>query len=76
MSCREETYGHVSRLRSRHRALLGSGPIDETAVYATLPAGVLRTLATLGWKLRILPFPASILDFIRYPWVTVMKQFP
>jgi nucleoside-diphosphate-sugar epimerase len=44
--------------------------------YVTLPASVLHTLITLGWKLRILPFPASILDFIRYPWVCAMKQFP
>lgn len=44
--------------------------------YAALPAGILHALVTLGWKLHILPFPASILDFIRYPWVSAMKQFP
>ncbi|OGN00869.1 MAG: hypothetical protein A3I26_00845 [Candidatus Yanofskybacteria bacterium RIFCSPLOWO2_02_FULL_43_10] len=34
-----------------------------------LPAWVLYPAVTLLWKLRLLKFPAGLLDFIRYPWV-------
>jgi UDP-glucose 4-epimerase len=44
--------------------------------YLTLPAAVLNALVSVGWNLRLLPFPASILDFIRYPWVCRMEKFP
>jgi UDP-glucose 4-epimerase len=35
----------------------------------TLPAAVLYPLVALGWRLRLLRFPAGFLDYIRYPWV-------
>jgi UDP-glucose 4-epimerase len=34
-----------------------------------LPAAMLYPLTNLLWKLRLSPFPAGILDMIRYPWV-------
>jgi len=34
-----------------------------------LPAWLLYPLAELLWRLRILKFPASLIDLIRYPWV-------
>ena len=34
-----------------------------------LPAAVLYPLTDLLWRLRLSPFPAGILDLIRYPWV-------
>ena len=34
-----------------------------------LPAAILYPLTDLLWKLRLSPFPAGILDLIRYPWV-------
>jgi UDP-glucose 4-epimerase len=34
-----------------------------------LPAPILYPLTNLLWKLRLSPFPAGILDLIRYPWV-------
>ncbi|MGA2985680.1 MAG: NAD-dependent epimerase/dehydratase family protein [Terriglobia bacterium] len=34
-----------------------------------LPAAILYPLTNLLWKLRLSPFPAGILDLIRYPWV-------
>lgn len=34
-----------------------------------LPAAVLYPITNLLWKLRLSPFPAGILDLIRYPWV-------
>ena len=34
-----------------------------------LPAAVLYPLTGLLWKLRLSPFPAGLLDLIRYPWV-------
>lgn len=33
------------------------------------PAAVLYPLVFLGWRLRLLRFPAGFLDYIRYPWV-------
>jgi UDP-glucose 4-epimerase len=35
----------------------------------SLPAALLYPLTDLFWKLRLSPFPAGILDLIRYPWV-------
>lgn len=40
-----------------------------------LPAWLLYPLVALGWSLRLLPFPPSILDFIRYPWVGRTDRF-
>jgi len=34
-----------------------------------LPAAILYPLTELFWKARLSPFPAGILDLIRYPWV-------
>ncbi|MGO8788135.1 MAG: NAD-dependent epimerase/dehydratase family protein [Terriglobia bacterium] len=34
-----------------------------------LPAAIIYPLTELLWKLRLSPFPAGILDLIRYPWV-------
>jgi len=34
-----------------------------------LPAWVLYPLVGLGWRLRLLRFPAGLLDYVRYPWV-------
>jgi UDP-glucose 4-epimerase len=34
-----------------------------------LPAAFLYPLTNLFWNLRLSPFPAGILDLIRYPWV-------
>ncbi len=34
-----------------------------------VPAAVLYPLVSLGWRLRLLRFPAGLLDYIRYPWV-------
>lgn len=34
-----------------------------------LPATLLYPLLHLLWKLRMSPFPAGILDLVRYPWV-------
>jgi UDP-glucose 4-epimerase len=34
-----------------------------------LPARILYPLTEILWKLRLSPFPAGILDMIRYPWV-------
>jgi len=34
-----------------------------------LPAAILFPLTGLLWNLRLSPFPAGILDLIRYPWV-------
>jgi UDP-glucose 4-epimerase len=34
-----------------------------------LPAAILYPLTNLLWTLRLSPFPAGILDLIRYPWV-------
>jgi len=35
----------------------------------TPPAAILYPLTNLLWNLRLSPFPAGILDLIRYPWV-------
>jgi UDP-glucose 4-epimerase len=34
-----------------------------------LPAAILYPMTGLLWKLHLAPFPAGILDLIRYPWV-------
>ncbi len=34
-----------------------------------LPAAVLYPFVALGWRLRLLRFPAGLLDYIRYSWV-------
>jgi len=40
-----------------------------------LPALLLYPALELLWKARIMPFPSSILDFIRYPWVASSEKF-
>lgn len=40
-----------------------------------LPPGLIYPAQSLIWKLRMMPFPPSILDFIRYPWVADTKKF-
>lgn len=34
-----------------------------------LPAAILYPAVSFGWWLRLLRFPAGLLDYIRYPWV-------
>jgi UDP-glucose 4-epimerase len=34
-----------------------------------IPAALLYPGATLMWQLRLAPFPAGMLDMVRYPWV-------
>jgi UDP-glucose 4-epimerase len=34
-----------------------------------LPAALVYPLVAAAWFLRLLPYPAGLLDFIRYPWV-------
>lgn len=34
-----------------------------------LPAAMLYALVELGWRFRLLRFPAGLLDYIRYSWV-------
>jgi UDP-glucose 4-epimerase len=41
--------------------MLGKRPLP-------VPAPILYSLTALLWKLRLSPFPAGILDLIRYPW--------
>jgi UDP-glucose 4-epimerase len=38
------------------------------------PAFVYPALSAL-WSMRLVPFPASILDFVRYPWVASGEKF-
>jgi UDP-glucose 4-epimerase len=40
-----------------------------------LPASVIYPALGVLWKLRLVPFPPSILDFIRYPWVASGEKF-
>ena len=40
-----------------------------------IPAGVLYPALAALWKMRFVPFPPSILDFIRYPWVGSGEKF-
>ena len=42
--------------------MLGKKPLP-------VPAPILYGLMGLLWKLRLSPFPAGIVDLIRYPWV-------
>ncbi len=42
---------------------------------AWLPAWLVYPALGFLWKLRLLPFPPSILDFIRYPWVADTSAF-
>lgn len=51
----------VLRLREIARTL-GKKPLP-------VPAPILYGVTGLLWKLRLAPFPAGILDLIRYPWV-------
>lgn len=34
-----------------------------------LPAPILYAAAAIGWRLRLLRFPAGLLDYVRYPWI-------
>ena len=40
-----------------------------------LPSWVVYPFLGVCWKLRLLPFPPSILDFVRYPWVASIEKF-
>jgi len=40
-----------------------------------LPASILYSAVGMLWKLRLVSFPASILDFVRYPWVGSIEKF-
>jgi UDP-glucose 4-epimerase len=40
-----------------------------------LPSWILYPALEVLWKLRLVPFPSSILDFIRYPWVADSRKF-
>lgn len=39
-----------------------------------LPVWLLYPLAEILWRLRILKFPASLIDLIRYPWVADISR--
>ena len=54
----------------------GSGVVSFTEICKmagrpciALPAALLYPLVALGWRLRLLRFPAGLLDYVRYPWV-------
>lgn len=47
--------------------------LQKSAIY--LPSWMLYPKLGLLWKLRLMPFPPSILDFIRYPWVASSARF-
>jgi len=40
-----------------------------------LPPWLLYPSLGISWRLNLLPFPPSILDFIRYPWVASTTKF-
>ena len=40
-----------------------------------VPASLLYPALGALWSLRMVPFPASILDFVRYPWVASGQKF-
>jgi UDP-glucose 4-epimerase len=40
-----------------------------------IPASVIYPLLGALWKLHLVPFPPSILDFVRYPWVASGEKF-
>jgi UDP-glucose 4-epimerase len=40
-----------------------------------IPASVIYPALSALWSLRLVPFPASILDFVRYPWVGSGEKF-
>lgn len=40
-----------------------------------LPIWILSPVMGLLWSLRLIPFPPSMLDFIRYPWVASTEKF-
>lgn len=54
-------YSEIIRLLKRHAAWV--------------PASVIYPAVSILWKLRLVPFPPSILDFIRYPWVADSSKF-
>jgi UDP-glucose 4-epimerase len=39
-----------------------------------IPAGLLYPTTALLWRLRLAPFPAGIVDMIRYPWVADISR--
>ncbi len=54
----------------------GSGTVKYSELIKTLgrkglplPAWLLYPITEILWKLRLLKFPASLIDLIRYPWV-------
>jgi len=40
-----------------------------------VPASLIYPTLRALWSLHAVPFPPSILDFIRYPWVASGKKF-
>ena len=40
-----------------------------------LPPWIVYPFLGFCWKLHLLPFPPSILDFVRYPWVAGTRKF-
>lgn len=40
-----------------------------------IPASVIYPFVKMLWSLRLVPFPDSILDFVRYPWVASGEKF-
>jgi UDP-glucose 4-epimerase len=40
-----------------------------------LPAWLIYPMLGVLWKTRLMPFPPSILDFVRYPWVGAIDKF-
>ena len=40
-----------------------------------IPPALLYPALSALWSMRLVPFPASILDFVRYPWVASGEKF-
>jgi UDP-glucose 4-epimerase len=40
-----------------------------------LPSSLIYPSLNALWKMHMMPFPSSILDFIRYPWVGSIQKF-
>ena len=40
-----------------------------------IPAALIYPILSVLWEMHLVPFPASILDFVRYPWVASSQKF-
>lgn len=40
-----------------------------------IPSALIYPALSTLWRLRLVPFPSSILDFVRYPWVASGEKF-